>query len=396
MKIAYVFDRVYPFSKGGVERRTWEMARRHAQKGHQVTIISMKQWEGDSVMDMDGVRVVGVCPEVQVYVKGRRSVGAAIYFGLCVLFPLLRERYDVVNASIFPYFSCISAKMASVVWRSKLVFSCWELWGSYWGEYVGRIGAIGKMVERFTVKLPDWIVVETEDTRRGLKVWGFDPSRVTLVPSGVDNEAVQSVPSAGEDDAADVIYVGRLTSYKGVRTLVEAVGVLKGRGKSVKASIVGDGPQREELQRLAEELGVGERVKFYGRVEDGKRVVALMKAAKMFVYPAAPLGGWALTPLEANAAGLPVITTRAGPVLGSTDVVQDGRNGLLLDKLTPEAMATKIAVLVDDEGLRERLSKQALEFAREYDWDSQTGKVEAIYSGLTAGTETLKSCGLSH
>ncbi|MDG6972260.1 MAG: glycosyltransferase, partial [Nitrososphaerota archaeon] len=212
MKIAYVFDRVYPFSKGGVERRTWEMARRHAQKGHQVTIISMKQWEGDSVMDMDGVRVVGVCPEVQVYVKGRRSVGAAIYFGLCVLFPLLRERYDVVNASIFPYFSCISAKMASVVWRSKLVFSCWELWGSYWGEYVGRIGAIGKMVERFTVKLPDWIVVETEDTRRGLKVWGFDPSRVTLVPSGVDNEAVQSVPSAGEDDAADVIYVGRLTS----------------------------------------------------------------------------------------------------------------------------------------------------------------------------------------
>ena len=103
-----------------------------------------------------------------------------------------------------------------------------------------------------------------------------------------------------------------------------------------------------------------------------------------------------MTPLEANAAGLPVITTRAGPVLGSTDVVQDGRNGLLLDKLTPEAMATKIAVLVDDEGLRERLSKQALEFAREYDWDSQTGKVEAIYSGLTAGTETLKSCGLSH
>ena len=382
MKIAYVFDRAYPFSKGGVERRTWEMARRHAQRGHQVTIISMKQWEGDSVMKMDGVRVMGVCPEVQVYVKGRRSVGAAVYFGLCVLFPLLKERYDVVNASIFPYFSCISAKVASVVWRSKLVFSCWELWGSYWGEYAGRMGTIGKVVERLTVKLPDWMVVETEDTRRGLKSLGFDASRVTLVPSGVDNRAVHSVSPAGADEAADVVYVGRLTSYKGIRVLIEAIGVLKERGKRVTVSIVGDGPQKEELQRVAEAIGVGDRVKFYGHVEDEKKVIALMKAAKMFAYPAAPLGGWALAPMEANAAGLPVITTKNGPVMGSTDVVQNGVNGLLLDELTPAAMAMKIAALVEDAGLRDRLSRQASEFAERYDWDNQTRKIEDVYAGL--------------
>jgi glycosyltransferase involved in cell wall biosynthesis len=339
-------------------------------------------WEGPDTIRKDGVRVCGVCPYVDVYAKGRRSVGVAVYFGWRLLVPLLKERFDVANVSVFPYFPCFSAKLAAIVHRSTLIISCWEIWGNYWTEYLGKLAAFGMIAERLTIKLPDWMVVETEDTKKGLVEWGFNSGRISLVPSGVDNKAIRESPTANKEDEADAIYVGRLVEYKGVHIFVEAIGILRRLGKMVKASVVGDGPEMGRLRQLARDLEIDDRVRFYGRIEDGARVISLMKAAKMFVYPAAPLGGWALTPLEANAAGLPVISTRSGPVVGTNEVIRDGYNGFLLAEATPWAMADKIAFLLENPEVRERMRRQALEFANRYDWDKQTESIEDVYSGL--------------
>ena len=379
MKIAYLFDMVYPYSKGGIERRTWEMAVRHARHGHDVTIFGMKQWPGERVIRKERVSLWGVCEPFSVMSGNRRSISAAIQFGERSLGPLLSESFDILNASIFPYFPCYSAKAATLLRKKPLVVSWWEIWGSYWDHYIGNLALFGKVVERIGLKLPDEVIVETDETKRGLVAWGFDSSRIHTIPSGVDCKEIEETSRGGPELESDVIFVGRLVKYKGIHTLIEAISVLRRIGLDVRASIVGDGPERERLRGLARNLQVDDIVKFFGRIEDEEKVISIMKASKVFVYPATPLGGWALTPLEANAAGLPVITTRNGPVIGTNEVVVDGLNGYLLSQQSPELMADKIAMILKNETLRDELSTRAKEFARRFDWEIQTKLVEKVY-----------------
>lgn len=89
MKIAYVHDVIYPYVKGGAERRVWEVSRRLAGRGHEVHIFGMKHWQGDDLVERDGVFLHGVCPPGSLYVGGRRSISAAVRFSARLL-PKLR------------------------------------------------------------------------------------------------------------------------------------------------------------------------------------------------------------------------------------------------------------------------------------------------------------------
>ncbi len=385
MKIAYIFDLIYPYSKGGVERRTWELAKWHVQRGHKVTIFGMKQWEGEDIIYKEGVRLWGVFPPRQLYVNNRRSIKAAIYFAWKLLPPLLKERFDIINTSNSPYFPCFSAKISSIFKRTPLVISWWEIWGDYWYEYLGKKGILGKIIERMTAKLPHRMIVETEKTKEVLISWGYNPDKIAIIPSGTPFKKIQEIPcTTRENEKTDVIFVGRLVKYKGAHTLVESIAYLKKNGKEVTASIIGDGSERESLKVLAKELNVEDRIKFYGRIEEDDRVISLMKGAKVFVYAPAPLGGWALTPIEANACGLPVISTKSG-VLGSNDrneVVVNGYNGFLVDEQLPELIAEKIALILENHQLRGELQRNALNFARSLDWENQTEAIEKVYQEL--------------
>jgi len=381
MKIAYIYDSVYPYNKGGLERRIWEFSTRLAQRGHVVHIFAPRFWEGDTHIVKEGVHLHGVCGAPRKrFVHGRRTIDEPMHFALRLVLPLLSgERFDIIDCPNFPYFPCYSAKLSSLLRRIPLVISWFEVWDRYWYEYLGKIGVFGQIIERLTVRLPQRMIVETAETKQALTRWGFRPGRIDIVPSGLNFNRIQTVaPPASGQDRADIIYVGRLVDYKGVHNIIAAVAHLKKMGKSVTASIVGDGPEREALKTLCRDLGVEPRIRFYGRVEEEERVISLMKGARAFIYAATPLGGWALTPLEANACGLPVISARSGSV-GKNDVVSDGFNGLLTDGEAPELLAEKILLLTEDERLREKLRANALENARRFDWDNQTDLVERVY-----------------
>jgi glycosyltransferase involved in cell wall biosynthesis len=144
-------------------------------------------------------------------------------------------------------------------------------------------------------------------------------------------------------------------------------------------SVVGDGPERASLEALCQQLGIQEAVRFRGRIEDDNEVISMMKSAKVFVYPASPEGGWAISIIEANACGLPAISFRSG-TLGDNEVVVDGYNGLLADQPSADALGDKIRLVLEQQSLRTKLSHNALAFAREQDWDHLTEKMEECYS----------------
>jgi len=268
--------------------------------------------------------------------------------------------------------------------RTPIVINWFEIWGDYWYEYLGKLGFFGKIVERASIKLPHRIIVETENTKNGLISWGYSPDRISIIPSGVSFEKIQRIPIVEERDRADIIYVGRLIDYKGIDSLIESVAHLQDSGRKVTLNIVGDGPQRGDLEQRVKELHIEDRTKFFGLIEDDDRVISLMKGAKAFVYPATPLGGWALTPIEANACGIPVITSMAGPA-GANEVVRDGYNGLVADRESPELLADKILSALDNAKLREAIRINGFEFARGLDWENQASAVEAVYESCLTG-----------
>src|SRR5690348_18451910 len=101
-KIAFVYDAIYPYVKGGGERRYYELAKRLAAKGYDVHLYGMKFWEGPNVMREGGLTLHGLCHARPLYTKsGRRSITQAVWFGLASL-KLLGARFDVIDCCGFP------------------------------------------------------------------------------------------------------------------------------------------------------------------------------------------------------------------------------------------------------------------------------------------------------
>ena len=148
MKIAFVYDAIYPYVKGGVEKRIWELAVRLSRKGHEVHLFGMKFWAGDDLLIREGVYLHGVSPAQKLYAGGRRSIWQPLWFSICLTVPLMREKCDIIDCQQFPYFSCISAGFVSRIRKIPLTITWIEVWGDYWYEYIGKMGFLGKLIEQ--------------------------------------------------------------------------------------------------------------------------------------------------------------------------------------------------------------------------------------------------------
>ncbi|MCX5998864.1 MAG: glycosyltransferase family 4 protein [Chloroflexi bacterium] len=369
MKIAYVYDVIHPYVAGGAQKRIWEVSRRLAQRGHDVTILGMKHWEGDNVIYKEGVKLWGVCPPQELHVNGRRSIKEALYFAWRVLPPLLKERFDVVDCQNFPYFPCFSAKLACVVRRSTLVITWHEVWDDYWFSYLGNKGFPGKVVERIIAHLGHRTVANSESTKRGLT--GIGVRRIEVVSSGVDLEKTASVARSIEQ--SDVIFVGRLTREKNVDLLVKAVGRVQKEMPGIRCLVIGDGPERENIESLVGRSDLRDNVFLRGFVASDEQVLSLMKASKVLVLPSTR-EGLGLVVLEANACGLPVITVKH-PQNAACDLVTDGQNGFNCLPSDRDIADRILTVMASTDGWADRCR----DLARVYDWDAIVDALEAVY-----------------
>lgn len=172
--------------------------------------------------------------------------------------------------------------------------------------------------------------------------------KLQVVPCGIDTRALDRLPHRPEAGPLRVLTVGRLVPGKGHAVLLEALAVLRQQGISTLTTFVGHGPEREPLERLAEELRLD--VRFAGAVgQDELR--AYYDDAQLFCLPTFA-EGLGVVLLEAMASGLPVVSTR---VMGVPEVVDDGECGLLVLPGRADLLAEAIAGLADAPSLRRRM-----------------------------------------
>jgi glycosyltransferase involved in cell wall biosynthesis len=374
MKIALVYDAIYPYIKGGGEKRFYEIAKRLSKKGHQMHLYGMKLWEGGNVIKQNEIYLHGICEAKKLYTKeGRRSILQAIYFGFHSM-KLIKEDFDVIDCCGFPYFSLFACKLISII-KKKPLYATWhEVWGkNYWYEYIGWKGYLGYIIEKLAVLMPDKIISISKHTTHKLKNELNLKKLTYTVPNGIEFDLITKIKPAKEK--SDVIFVGRLMSHKNVDILIKSIKLIKEKNPEIKSLIIGDGPEKKNLEALAQKLNLEKNINFLGFLENHDDVYALMKSSKVFVLPSTR-EGFGIVVIEANACSIPAITVNHKDN-AARDLIEEGKNGFIC-QLNEEEIAKRIMRILINNSSRE-MQKVCMDSAKKYDWDKIVNRIEDVY-----------------
>jgi glycosyltransferase involved in cell wall biosynthesis len=340
-RICLVYDCLFPYTVGGAERWYRNLAERLVDAGHEVTYLTLRQWDRGTRPDVEGVQVVPVGPRLGLYsTSGRRRVWPPLVFGAGVLLHLVRHgrRYDVVHTASFPYFSLLAAALARRPGRFGLVVDWHELWSdSYWREYLGPVGGIlGRGVQRACLRVPQTAFCFSRLVERRLYEHGI-AGPVTVLEGEYAGEAPATQPKPAEPV---VVFAGRHIPEKRVVALVPAVERARERVPALRAEIFGDGPDRDAVLELIEARSLDGVVEAPGFV-DSKRVESALARALCMVLPSRR-EGYGLIVVEAAARGVPSVVV-AGPDNAAAELVEEGVNGFVAASAEPDELGEAIA-----------------------------------------------------
>ncbi len=313
--------------------------------------------------------------------SGQRSTRGAVRFALTV--PRLDVRgFDVVETANMPYVHIFPLAVKCALAGKPLLVTWYEYWGDYWKGYVGRLKApVYKAIEWCTGQVGTAVTATSRLTQERLAAKRRRKG-VELVPCGIHVDDVRRAARPEEHhhgEGPPLIYAGRLLREKRIELLIRAVALLAPRHPGTLLTIFGDGYHLEALVKLAKELGISDRIDFRGHVETSEEVWRHLGRARIAVQPS-EREGFGLFPLEAMAAGLPVVYCES-PESALPELVRDGVEGLRA-AADPAALAAALDRLLTDEAEHSRLRGNALERASGYDWDEVARRIEETCARL--------------
>ena len=242
----------------------------------------------------------------------------------------------------------------------------------------GRVaGRIYGLLRRWTLKNSDRLCANSRFTAGLLEAGGAAAGRIAVVGCGTD-------PDRYRPGDRILFTLCRLPPHKGIDTAIRAVARL-GDIRDLLCLVGGTGPDRERLATLAGKLGVGERVRFLGEVEE-EELANYYRACDLFAMlsrrDGADVEGLGIAFLDAAACGRPVL----GTLSGIPDAVEHGRTGLLVEPGNADAAAAAMRRLLNDRGCADRLGRQGRSRVEEsFTWELVCRRVHRI---LVEATES--------
>jgi phosphatidyl-myo-inositol alpha-mannosyltransferase len=350
MKIGLVCPYIYPES-GGVAQHVRYLYENLRLRGHDVRILTashgpQRSSEGDVIRLGVGfsVRANGSVGTLTFSPRYLRQIGDL----------LERERFDVLH------FHEPSRRVNVATFHAFAGFSPSYEFGSralrgYAERLHGRI-AVSAAARHFIDR--------------------FFPGDYKVIPNGVDiGRYAGAVPVARwQDGTPNILFVGRHEPRKGLLDLLKAQRILRRSGSTARLLVVGTGPQEREARRYVATRGLG-GVEFLGRVSEAEKA-QLFRTADVYCSPATGGESFGIVLLEAMAAGAPIVCS---DIHGYKGVVRRGREALLVPPHEPRELAAAIERLLEEPGLRERMSAAGRERAEEFGWPRVTARVEDYY-----------------
>ncbi|MDY6829437.1 MAG: glycosyltransferase family 4 protein [Pseudomonadota bacterium] len=373
MKI-FVIGNLTPYVLGGAEQQARLLVEGWAARGHRIYVAGSALPNTDEAIKHFSI----TCLRIRVPKRfGRLGRGLGYAASLAVLLFRYRNKIDVVYCRFLAEGAVVTAFLKSIGIISVPLVACPASGGGGGeGELLRTLWGGGFLVKLLSRQC-DVINLISEQIEKELVNIGVSPARWARVPNGV---SVSRIPAPfPRVPPLKLIFVGGLRRQKGVDLLLQAVAESINSGVNVELCIVGDGPDRESLKILARELGVADRTKFLGAV-DNAGISFEISSCHVFVLPSR-WEGMSNAALEAISAGRPVIVSDCGGI----DRFVDPRVGWVIGLGDAKGLSSAIqrASVLTHSQLSE-MGRQAHEIAkREFDIVNSITAYLTIFSEIT-------------
>ncbi|MCK5413628.1 MAG: glycosyltransferase family 4 protein [Candidatus Pacebacteria bacterium] len=380
MKIG-MFINYYTPSKGGMETSVINLSKGLKKAGHEVFIFAPKY---PNYKDED--------ENIFRYRSIRFNYGGYFYvipvpFGSKMKEIVKELKLDIIH-SHQPYSLGSEAMKFSKELSIPLVFTYHIKYEDY-SHYIPLVPSSisKKYIRKITVGYSnkcDAVISPSTAIKRLIENHGVAAS-VKIIPSGINIDNFQNDTGKKKEirekyrvkqDEIMLITACRLTKEKNLEFLVRSFVKITQKEKNIKFMIVGDGAVKKDLEKMAEDLGIKEKVIFTGLV-DRTEIVSLYQASDIFVF-ASKTETQGLVAVEAMAAGCPVVAVKAS---GIEDIVKDGEDGFLTSS-SEEDFAEKVLQIVNNEELRKKMAEKAKENSRKFEIAPWVDKIMKLYESL--------------
>jgi glycosyltransferase involved in cell wall biosynthesis len=377
MRIAYIHQ-YYTTREMPGGTRSYELARRLVERGHEVHVITTDtgarhsgvRWR-ESVHD--GVHVHRMPVPYSNAMSYRRRIASFVQFAVGASTRATRVHPDVVLATSTPLTVAIPGIVAAKLRRVAFVFEVRDLWP----ELPIEIGALHHPVTRWAAlrlaetayRNADRVIALSPGMADGVAAHGYPRQRITVVPNACDVDLFGASAAAAQAFRADrpwlgarplVVYAGTFGVVNGVDYLVRVAAHMRDREPDVRFLLLGEGKTRQQVTALAERLGVLGRTLFIEPGIPKDQVPAVLEAATITTSVVVPLPGlWVNSAnkfFDGLAAGRPVAINHGG---WQADLLSNSGAGVVLDGEDPGAAAEVLAARLGDSAWLESAGRAA-------------------------------------
>ena len=347
-----------PWCGGGGALRTWEISRRLSHK-HQITILTGAYPHAPKEETIDGVHIRRLGTD-RSYLLSRLS------FACHASREIARTTADLWVHQ----FSAYAPLFVSAEQRRDSLLEFSHFMGDHATAKYPLLGHIARKAEQRALRLHPHILTISPTVKRQLEKRA-PHAHFHLVYTGVDQICFEA--PWGEQNY--ILYFGRLDTHtKGIDILLSAFAKLDAPDIRLILSGRGSPQSQRELQSMADHLNIANRLEFTGAVTSEQRNDLMGNA--LFVCIPSRYEGWGIVAIEASAASKAVLGTN---IPGLADAIRPNETGLLVPSENPEALATAMKHLIDDDPLRQRLGKAGRKWAEHFTWDRTAQDQEQVY-----------------
>jgi glycosyltransferase involved in cell wall biosynthesis len=375
-RIAYIAT---PIEFGGAEKVSLNFLRNVDRDQFQVCpILFIRPWEKKNVflqeMNKKNYRVHQVPVATKPRNEGRDHFRLIRCFKI-IFFILVKGRFNLVHTH--GYFADIITIPIANLLRIPIISTCHGFIAN--DRKLKRYNLIDRIVLRFS----DKIIAVSKEIKNELLKSGIKESHIKVVLNAVQTDIDNNVLAQDRDKKRQLLninekdfvlgYIGRLSKEKGIQYLIEAAVILNESDIPIKVLIIGEGPEKRESEYLVKQRGLEGKIFFTGFQSNVNKWIPAMD---VFVLPSL-IEGTPMALLEAMACRIPIVASAVG---GVPQIIDSGKEGILVSPAKPEEIATGIKTLYNDASLRENFVRAAQKKVKSnFDIKEWTKKIEAEY-----------------